>query len=50
MLWGTLFVRGWEIQTYSGVTLVERVNRWLYRALYCSGTALIVASLPLSVA
>lgn len=42
LLWGTLFVRGWEIQTYAGVTLTERVNRWLYRFLYCVGTAVLV--------
>lgn len=48
LLWGTLFVRGWQIQTYSGVTLVERVNRWLFVAMYCLGTALIVGSLALS--
>jgi len=45
LLWGTLFVRGWEIQTYKGRTLIERVNQWLYRALYCVGTALLVSSL-----
>lgn len=45
LLWGTLFVRGWEIQTYSGHTLTERVNQWLYRALYCVGTAIVVFSL-----
>jgi hypothetical protein len=45
LLWGTLFVRGWEIQTYCGVTLTERANQWLYRALYCFGTAIIVFSL-----
>jgi len=39
LLWATLFVRGWEIQTGSGVTLVERVNRWLYRGMYCVGTS-----------
>ena len=48
LLWGTLFVRGWDIQTYAGVTLVERVNWWLYRAMYCTGTALLVGSLPLA--
>jgi hypothetical protein len=47
LLWGTLFIRGWDIQTIGGVTLTERVNRWLYRFLYCSGTAVIVASLAL---
>lgn len=45
LLWGTLFVRGWEIQSYSGVQLTERVNQWLYRFLYCVGTAIIVYSL-----
>ena len=45
LLWGTLFVRGWEIQTYSGVVLTERVNQWLYRFLYCVGTAVLVGSL-----
>jgi len=42
LLWGTLFVRGWEIQTYSGVTLTERVNQWLYRSLYCIGTTVLI--------
>jgi hypothetical protein len=45
LLWGTLFIRGWEVQTYAGVTFTERVNRWIYRFLYCVGTAIIVCSL-----
>lgn len=45
LLWGTLFIRGWEIQSYGGVTLTERVNQWIYRALYCTGTAVVVYSL-----
>jgi hypothetical protein len=45
LLWGTLFVRGWDIQTFGGVTYTERVNQWLYKFLYCAGTALIVCSL-----
>jgi hypothetical protein len=45
LLWGTLFVRGWEIETFDGRTLIERVNRWIYRALYCVGTAILVSSL-----
>jgi hypothetical protein len=48
LLWGTLFVRGWEIQSYGGVTLPERVNQWIYRALYCIGTSVIVCSLFLT--
>ena len=45
LLWGTLFIRGWEIQTYGGVTFTERVNQWIYRTLYCAGTAVLVCSL-----
>lgn len=45
LLWGTLFIRGWEIQSYGGVTLTERANQWIYRTLYCAGTAFIVYSL-----
>lgn len=45
LLWGTLFVRGWDIQTYNGQTLIECVNRWLYLTLCCFGTAVLVASL-----
>ena len=45
LLWGTLFIRGWEVQTYGGVTLTERVNQWIYRTLYCVGTAVLVCSL-----
>lgn len=48
LLWGTLFVRGFEIESYCCVTLSERVNQWLYRALYCIGTALSVCSLAWS--
>lgn len=47
LLWATLFVRGWDVQTIGGVTLTERVNRWIYRLLYCLGTTAIVASLAL---
>ena len=45
LLWGTLFVRGWEIQTFAGVVFTERVNQWLYRFLYCVGTSVVVYSL-----
>ncbi len=45
LLWGTLFIRGWEIQTFCGVTLTERVNQWIYRTLYCMGTSIITCSL-----
>ena len=45
LLWGTLFVRGFEIQTFSSVTLGERVNQWLYRMMYCIGTAVVICSL-----
>lgn len=45
LLWGTLFIRGWEIQSYSGVTLTERVNQWIYRIFYCLGTSIMICSL-----
>ena len=45
LLWGTLFVRGWDIQTYFDVTLTERFNRWIYRTLCLVGTSLIICSL-----
>jgi hypothetical protein len=48
LLWGTLFVRGWEIQSHAGVLFSERVNQWLYRFLYCLGTSIIVFSLSWS--
>jgi len=48
LLWGTLFVRGWDIQSFGGVTLTERVNRWIYRSLYWLGTSVIVASLTVT--
>ncbi|MGA3983450.1 hypothetical protein ACI2TD_18080 [Ralstonia nicotianae] len=40
LLWGTVFVRGWDIQTHGGASLTERANRTLYLALYVTGTAL----------
>jgi len=49
LLSGTLFVRGWEIQSWSGVTLTERVNQWIYRFLYCTGTAVLIWSLAAAV-
>ncbi|MDA8137365.1 MAG: hypothetical protein M0036_01825 [Desulfobacteraceae bacterium] len=45
LLWGTLFIRGFEIVTFDTVSLTERVNQWLYRAMYCFGTSLIIMSL-----
>lgn len=50
LLWGTLAVRGWDIQTYNGETLTERVNQWIYRFLYCAGTVALVISLAWPVA
>lgn len=40
LLWGTVFVRGWDIQSYGGATLTERANRTLCLALYVVGTTL----------
>jgi hypothetical protein len=48
LLWGTLFVRGWDIQTWGGQSLTERVNQWLYRALYFAGTTILVCAIAWS--
>jgi len=48
LLWGTLFVRGWEIQSFSGIVFTERVNQWLYRFLCCIGTSVAVYSVAFS--
>ena len=45
LLGATLSILGWEIQSYKGRTLPERVNRWLYRSLYVLGTFLLVLAL-----
>ena len=45
VLWATLAVKGWEIQSFAGTTLEEQVNRWIYRSLYTVGTALFICSL-----
>lgn len=45
LLWATLSVLGWEIQSYAGRTLAERVNRWVFRCGYCLGTGILAASL-----
>jgi hypothetical protein len=37
ILWATLAVRGWDIQTLGGVTLTERVNQWIYRFCIAAG-------------
>lgn len=43
VLWATFSLQAWEIQSFSGVTLGERLNRWIFRSLYLIGTGLIVA-------
>lgn len=42
LLWATLFVRGWDIQSMGAPTLPEQVNQWLYRGLAVLGTVLAV--------
>ncbi|RUW85198.1 hypothetical protein [Mesorhizobium sp. M1E.F.Ca.ET.063.01.1.1] len=42
LLWATLALKGWDIQTWGGVSLTERVNRWWFRGLYWIGTMLVV--------
>lgn len=45
LLWATLAVRGWDIQTWGGNTLTEKVNQWIYRTLYIIGTTILVVSM-----
>jgi len=45
LLWATLTLVGFEIQTYSGNTLTERMNQLIFRFLYCLGTYLVIVSL-----
>jgi hypothetical protein len=45
LLWATLALRGWEVQSYSNATLTERVNQWIFRFLCCIGTFLFVAAI-----
>jgi ABC-type dipeptide/oligopeptide/nickel transport system permease subunit len=45
ILGATLSLAGWEIQTFGGKTLSEKVNRWLYQISYVIGTGILVASL-----
>ena len=48
LLWGVLFIRGWEIQSWGGNTIGEQVNRWIYRALHLVGTGVIFFALAWS--
>lgn len=45
LLWATLSYLGWEIQSYKGQNLGEKVNRWIFRGNYCLGTVVLVSSL-----
>ena len=48
LLWATLSKQGWNIQTFNGNTLPERLDRYIYRGLYVFGTWLLVLSLAWS--
>ncbi|MDY6961541.1 MAG: hypothetical protein V7774_09665 [Pseudorhizobium pelagicum] len=50
LLYATLALQGWNIQSFGGVTLTEQLNRWVFRCLYCLGTFLIVVGSAWSVA
>lgn len=43
--WGVLGRLGWEIQSIKGRTVAEQINSWWFRALYCLGLLIGVASL-----
>ncbi|HWK68594.1 MAG TPA: hypothetical protein VNS34_27025 [Rhizobiaceae bacterium] len=44
LLWATMAVQGWNIQSMEGNTLPERINQWIYRSLTLLGTLLAVMS------
>lgn len=43
LMWATLALQGWSIQSFEGNTLSERLNQWIFRTLFLIGTALISA-------
>lgn len=45
LLWATLSFLGWEIQSWKGQNLTEKVNRWIFRGMYCLATIILVVSL-----
>jgi hypothetical protein len=45
VLIATLAARGWDIQTYNGNTLIERVNQWLTEVCSCLEPSSSVCSL-----
>jgi hypothetical protein len=49
ILVATLALLGWEIQSYKGQSLPEKVNQWIFRAQYWFGTFLFVASVAWTV-
>lgn len=44
ILWATLAIQGWKIQTIGGHSLPELINEWVYRLFYLIGTFLLVLS------
>jgi len=42
LLGATVSILGWDIQSFNGQTLPEKVNRWTYRGLYFLGTYVLV--------
>ena len=44
LLWATLAKGGWNLQTWTGDTLIEHVDQWLFRVLYLIGSLLLVIS------
>lgn len=44
LLWATLAKQGWNLQTWNGNTLPERIDRTVYRVMYVVGSWLLVLS------
>ena len=44
LLWATLAKQGWNIQTWGGESVGEKVDQWVFRVLCVVGSFLLVLS------
>jgi hypothetical protein len=44
LLWATLAKQGWNIQTWNGTTVAEKIDKWVFWSLYLLGSFILVLS------
>jgi hypothetical protein len=44
LLWATLGLGGWSVQTMDGETFAEKLDLWVFRVLHVVGTVILVAA------